>query len=296
VAADTRHLIRDLSQANPLWGAPRIHGELLKLGIEVAQSTVAKYLRRARKPPSQTWRTFLTNHLEQMASLDFFVVPTATFRVLFVFVVLSHARRRVLHFQVTDHPSQDWTMQQIREAFPWDQGCRYPRDRDGIYRDDWVEMTKGLGIEEVIAAPRSPWQNPFVERLIGSVRRECLDHIIVWNARSLRRTLRSYFAYYQDFRTHLALAKDAPESRAETGFFSALHALRFSTPLHRCCTGTSISFSSRELSACRRDFRAFSSEGVFDNHSNSRSLFRGAKQDSVTLLRASNHGQPLAVR
>jgi putative transposase len=214
VAADTRHLIRDMSQANPLWGAPRIHGELLKLGIEVAQSTVAKCLRRARKPPSQTWRTFLTNHLEQMASLDFFVVPTATFRALFVFVVLSHARRRVLHFQVTDHPSQDWTMQQIREAFPWDQGCRYPRDRDGIYRDDWVEMTKGLGIEEVIAAPRSPWQNPFVERLIGSVRRECLDHIIVWNARSLRRTLRSYFAYYQDFRTHLALAKDAPESRA----------------------------------------------------------------------------------
>ena len=215
MAADTRHLIRDLSQANPLWGAPRIHGELLKLGIEVAQSTVAKYLRRARKPPSQTWRTFLTNHLEQMASLDFFLVPTATFRVLFVFVVLSHARRRVLHVQVTDHPSQDWTMQQIREAFPWDQGCRYLlRDGDAIYGDDWVEMTKGLGIEEVITAPRSPWQNPFVERLIGSVRRECLDHIIVWNERSLRRTLRSYFAYYQDSRTHLALAKDAPESRA----------------------------------------------------------------------------------
>ena len=192
MAADTRHLIRDLSQANPLWGAPRIHGELLKLGIEVAQSTVAKYLRRARKPPSQTWRTFLTNHLEQMASLDFFLVPTATFRVLFVFVVLSHARRRVLHVQVTDHPSQDWTMQQIREAFPWDQGCRYLlRDGDAIYGDDWVEMTKGLGIEEVITAPRSPWQNPFVERLIGSVPRECLDHMIVWNERWLRRTLRS---------------------------------------------------------------------------------------------------------
>ena len=280
MAADTRHLIRDLSQANPLWGAPRIHGELLKLGIEVAQSTVAKYLRRARKPPSQTWRTFLTNHLEQMASIDFFVVPTATFRLLFVFVVLSHARRRVLHVQVTDHPSQDWTMQQIREAFPRDQGCRYPRDRDGIYRDDWVEMTKGLGIEEVIAAPRSPWQNPFVERLIGSVRRECLDHIIVWNARSLRRTLRSYFAYYQDFRTHLALAKDAPESRAETGFFSALHALRFSTPLHRCCTGTSISFSSRELSACRRDFRVFSSDGVFVNHNRAPTLVHTFRWES----------------
>jgi transposase InsO family protein len=153
--------------------------------------------------------------MEQMASIDFFVVPTATFRVLFVFVVLSHARRRVLHFQVTDHPSQEWTMQQLREAFPWDHGCRYLlRDRDAIYGGDLVAMTKGMGMEEVTTAPRSPWQNPYVERLIGSIRRECSDHIIVWNERSLRRTLRSYFAYYQDSRTHLALAKDAPESRA----------------------------------------------------------------------------------
>ena len=214
MAADIRHLIWDMSQANPLWGAPRIHGELLKLGIEVAQSTVAKYLYRPRKPPSQTWRTFLTNHAEQMASIDFFVVPTATFRVLFVFVVLSHARRRVLHFQVTEHPSQEWTMQQMREAFPWDHGCRYLlRDRDAIYGGDWVAMTKGLGMEEVISAPRSPWQNPYLERLIGSIRREGLDHIIVWNERSLRRTLKDYFAYYQRSRTHLALAKDSPESR-----------------------------------------------------------------------------------
>src|SRR6202023_3352293 len=143
VAADIRDLIRNMSQANPLWGAPHIHGDLLKLGIEVAQSTVAKYLRRARKPPSQTWRTFLTNHLEQMASIDFFVVPTSTFRVLFVFVVLSHARRRVLHFQVTEHPSQEWTTQQMREAFPWDHGCRYLLQyRDAIYGGDWVAMTK----------------------------------------------------------------------------------------------------------------------------------------------------------
>src|SRR5580704_11664503 len=170
--------------------------------------------RRPRKPPSQTWRTCLTNHMEQMASIDFFVVPTATFRVLFVFVVLSNARRRVLHFQVTEHPSQEWTMQQMREAFPWDQPCRYLlRDRDAIYGGDWVAMTKGLGMEEVISAPRSPWQNPYVERLIGSIRRECLDHIIVWNERSSRRTLKDYFAYYQRSRTHLALAKDAPESR-----------------------------------------------------------------------------------
>jgi transposase InsO family protein len=203
-----------MSQANPLWGAPRIHGELLKLGIEVAQSTVAKYLRRPRKPPSQTWRTFLTNPLEQMASIDFFVVPTATFRILFVFVVLSHERHRVLHFRVTEHPSQEWTMQQLREAFPWDHACRYlVCDRDAIYGGDLVVMTKGLGMEEVITAPRSPWQNPYVERLIGSVRRECLDHVVVWNERSLRRTLERYFAYYQGSRTHLALAKDAPESR-----------------------------------------------------------------------------------
>ena len=214
MAPEIRNLIRDMSQANPLWGAPRIHGELLKLGIEVAQSTVAKYLRRPRKPPSQTWRTFLTNHMDQMASLDFFVVPTATFRVLFVFVVLSHARRRVLHFQVTEHPAQQWTMQQMREAFPWDHVCRYLlRDRDAIYGGDWVAMTKGMGMEEVLSAPRSPWRNPFVERLIGSVRRECLDHVIVWNRRSLCRILDSYFVYYQRSRTHLALAKDAPESR-----------------------------------------------------------------------------------
>ena len=128
-----------------------------------------------------------------MASIDFFVVPTATFRVLFVFVVLSHERRRVLHFQVTDHPSQEWTMQQVREAFPWEHGCRYLlRDRDAIYGGHLVAMTKDPGMEEMITAPRSPWQNPYVERLIGSVRRECLDHVIVWNERSLRRTLRSY--------------------------------------------------------------------------------------------------------
>ena len=151
-AGRNSRLDSELSQANPLWGAPRIHGELLKLGIAVAQSTVAKYLSRPRKPPSQTWRTFLTNHMEQMASIDFFVVPTATFRVLFVFVVLSNARRRVLHFQVTEHPSQEWTMQQMREAFLWDQPCRYLlRDRDAIYGGDWVAMTKGLGMEEVIA-------------------------------------------------------------------------------------------------------------------------------------------------
>jgi hypothetical protein len=163
-----RDLIRRMRQANPLWGAPRIHGELLKLGIAVAQSTVAKYLPRPRKPPSQGWRTFLTNHLAQTAAIDFFTVPTATFRVLFVFVVLAHERRRVVHFGVTEHPTEEWTMQQMREAFPWDQVPRYVlRDRDAIYGRDFAAMTGNMGMEEVLIAPRSPRQNPYVERLGG---------------------------------------------------------------------------------------------------------------------------------
>ena len=144
----------------------------------------------APQPPSQTWRTFLTNHLAQNAAIDFFTVPTATFRVLFVFVVLAQERRRVLHFGVTEHPTQEWTMQQMREAFPWDKSPRYVlRDRDAIYGTDFAAMTRDMGVEELLTAPRSPWQNPFVERLVGSIRRECLDHVIVWNERSLRRTL-----------------------------------------------------------------------------------------------------------
>jgi len=215
VAANIRDLIRRMRQANPLWGAPRIHGELLKLGIKVAPSTVARYLPRPRKPPSQTWRAFLTNHLAQTAAIDFFTVPTATFRVLFVFIVLAHERRRVLHFGVTEHPTQEWTMQQMREACPWDEAPRYVlRDRDAIYGKDFAAMTRAMGMKEVLTAPRCPWQNPFVERLVGSIRRECLDHVIVWNERSLRRTLQSYFAYYQRSRTHLSLGKDAPEPRA----------------------------------------------------------------------------------
>lgn len=215
VTAEIRALIQHMSQTNPLWGAPRIHGELLKLGIEVAESTVGKYMQRHRKPPSQTWRTFLSNHLAQMASMDFFIVPTATFRVLFVLVVLSHARRRIVHFAVTEHPTQEWTLQQLREAFPWNQSPQYLlRDRDAIYGEHLVAVIQGMGIEEVRTAPRSPWQNPYVERLVGSIRRECLDHIIVWNQRSLRRILQSYFAYYEHSRTHLALAKDSPEPRA----------------------------------------------------------------------------------
>ena len=203
-----------MSLANPLWGAPRIHGELLKLGIQVSQATVAKYRVRRPKPPSQTWRTFLGNHLRDLVSVDFFVVPTATFRVLFVFLVLAHDRRRTLHFNVTDHPSAEWTAQQLVEAFPWDTAPRYLlRDRDSIYGEYFRRRVRGMGIREVLIAPRAPWQNAFVERLIGSIRRECLDHVVVLNESSLRRTLNSYLEYYQRSRTHLALGKDAPEPR-----------------------------------------------------------------------------------
>jgi len=204
--------------ANPLWGAPRIHGELEKLGVTIAQSTVAKYLARFRPPrgpSSQTWRTFLTNRVSQFALCDFFTVPTATFRVLFGFVVLSHTRRRIVHVNVTADSMAAWTAQQLREAFPWETAPRFLlRDRDSIYDSAVQRTVQGMAIEEVLTAPRAPWQNPFVERLIGSIRRECLDHVIDWNERALRRHLRDYFASYHQWRTHLSLDEDAPLRRA----------------------------------------------------------------------------------
>jgi transposase InsO family protein len=214
LARDTRALIRRMCLANPLWGAPRIHGELLKLGIDVSQATVAKYTVRTRKPPSQSWRAFLSNHASQLVSTDFFVVPTATFRLLFVFIVLAHQRRRVIHFNVTANPTSDWTAHQLAEAFPWEGAPSYLlHDRDSIYGGLFREQTKAMGIHEVLTAPRSPWQNPYAERLIGSIRRECLDHVIVLNQGSLRRILKSYLQYYGKSRTHLSLAKDAPDER-----------------------------------------------------------------------------------
>ena len=214
VPREVRDLIHRMALANPLWGAPRIHGELLKLGIDVSQATAAKYMPRRRKPPSSTWRAFLENHLKQTVSIDFFTVPTASFRVLFVFVALAHERRRVIHFNVTEHPTAAWTGQQLREAFPWDSAPRFLlRDRDGIYGEEFSSVAHSSGVEQVLAAARSPWQNPYAERLIGSVRRECLDHVVVLNEAHLRRILRSYFAYYHTSRTHLSLGKDSPEPR-----------------------------------------------------------------------------------
>ena len=194
-----------MHHANPVWGAPRIHGELQKLGIEIAETTVAKYLGRRPASPSPTWRTFLRTHLSHCASMDFFTVPTATFRVLFVLVILSHDRRRIVHVNVTDHPTAAWTRQQIREAFPDHTAPAYLlRVRDGCYGPDFGRLLESFGTEEVETAPRSPWQNPFVERLIGTLQRECLDHVIVWNERSLRRTLKLFLAYYHEWRPHLS--------------------------------------------------------------------------------------------
>ena len=214
VSKEVRGLIRRMSRENPLWGAPRIHGELLKLGIEISQAAVSKYLTRHPKPPSQSWRTFLDNHVGCLASIDFFVVPTTTFTLLFVFIVLRHERRRILQVGVTANPTAAWAAQQITEAFPWDAALRYMiRDRDAVYGAAFRTRLKAMGIQDVVTAPRSPWQNPFVERVIGSIRKECLEHVIVFNERHLRRILMSYLAYYHDSRTHLSLKKDTPVPR-----------------------------------------------------------------------------------
>jgi putative transposase len=208
-------LIRRVSKANPLWGAPRIHGELLKLGIKVSQATVGRWMPWRPKVPSPTWRSFLRNHLPDIAAIDMFVVATATFQLLYTLIVLSFDRRRVVHFAVTPNPTQDWLSGQMTEAFPWDTAPPYLlRDRDKSYGPAFGHRVRAMGITEVITAPRSPWQNPYVERLIGSIRRECLDHVIILSERHLRRVLSSYFQYHHDARTHLSLDKDCPRPRA----------------------------------------------------------------------------------
>jgi putative transposase len=199
---------------NPTWGAPRIHGELLMLGIDIGETSVSKYMPRHRNSPSQTWRTFLENHVQDLVSIDFFTVPTIRFQILYVFVVLAHHRRRIVHFAVTAHPTAEWAAHQILQAFPWDSAPRYLlRDRDRIFGSVFVQQLEVMGIEQVLSAPASPWQRAYVERVIGTIRRECLDHVIVLNQHSLSRHLRQFLEYYHQSRCHLSLAKDAPDTR-----------------------------------------------------------------------------------
>jgi len=212
VAAEVRSLIRRMSLENSLWGAPRIHGELLKLGIEVAQSTVAKYMAKCRRPGAgQTWQTFLRNHVAGIGAMDFLVVPTINFRLLSVLVILRHERRRLISLSVTDHPTAEWIAREITEAFPWDSAPTHLiRDRDAAYGHAVTKRLVAMGIRDHPIAPRSPWQNGHAERLIGSIRRECLDHLVIFGEAHLRRILKAYADYYNNVRPHLSLGKDAP--------------------------------------------------------------------------------------
>ncbi|MGO8804751.1 integrase core domain-containing protein [Candidatus Binatus sp.] len=211
---EIRDLIRQMSSANPLWGAPRIHGELLKLGIEVSQATVAKYMVRRLGAPSPTWRSFLRNRSEGIAAIDMFVVASASFRLLYVMIFLAHDHWKIMRTAVTEHPTAGWLSRQITEAFPWETAPRYLlRDRDASFGSDFRSRVEAMGITEVITAPRSPWQNAYVERVIGSIRREYLDHVLIFNERHLRRVLSSYVDYYHRIRMHLSLDKDCPDPR-----------------------------------------------------------------------------------
>ena len=216
IDGDLVALIRRMWQANPTWGSPRIQAELAKLGIKISDSTVRKYRPQHRRSPStQTWKTFLHNHVNDLVAIDFFTVPTASFRVLYVFLVLAHERRKILHFNITQTPSPLWAAQQMVEAFPYTTPPTYLlQDRDGIYGADFVCRVQALGLEQKLIAPRAPWQNPMVERLIGSIRRECLDHVIVFNQQHLRRILTDYVNYYHRHRTHRSLEQDCPQPRA----------------------------------------------------------------------------------
>jgi len=215
LSRETRQLIRVKSLANPLWGAPRIHGELLKLGIEVGETTVAKYMVKGGRPSSQTWRTFLRNHAAGIAAMDFLVVPTNSFRLLYALVILRHERRHIVSISVTDHPTAPWIARQIANAFPWDEVPRYLiRDRDTAYGHAVRRQLQAMGIRDRPISARSPWQNAYAERLIGSIRRDCLDHVVVFGESHFRNLLRSYQRYYNEARTHLSLCKDAPQPRA----------------------------------------------------------------------------------
>ena len=212
--AEIRNLIRKVSQENPLWGAPGIRDELSMLGYVVAKSTVEKYMVRSNRPPPQNWRTFLKNHAGEIVAIDFFTVFTLTFKIFYCFIVFSHSSRRIIHFNITDHPTEQWTAQQVIEAFPWDEAPKYLlRDRDSIFGPAFRRRVKNMGIKQIVISRQSPWQNPYVERVIGSIRRECLDHVIILNERHLHRILTEYHEYYNESRTHLSIDGDSPVGR-----------------------------------------------------------------------------------
>src|SRR6202790_4846159 len=214
ITTELRALIGRMSTENLLWGAPRIHGELLKLGFDVAQSSVAKYMVKRRGSPSQGWRLFLRNHAPDIAAMDLFIVPTIGFDLLYAFVIVRLGRRDLVWINATANPTAEWVARQLTEAFPWDGAPHYlVRDRDRIYGSVVTRRLRAMGIRDKPTAPASPWQNGFAERLIGSIRRECLDHLIVLGEAHLRRILKNYAAYYNRVRTHRSLQKDAPVSR-----------------------------------------------------------------------------------
>ncbi len=213
---EVRELIRRMAIQNPTWGAPKIHGELWKLGFEVGERTVSRYLARLKRrgDPAKLWLTFLKNHREAIAAMDFFTVPTATFRLLYCFFIISHERRKIVHFNATEHPTSPWVVQQLREAFPEDTAPKYLiLDRDKKFGIDVTAMLKSMDIRIKRTAYRSPWQNGVAERWVGSCRRDLLDHVIVFNEAHLRRLVRDYIRYYHEDRTHDGLDKDTPDHR-----------------------------------------------------------------------------------
>jgi len=230
---EIRQLIARMTRENPTWGAPRIVKELVLLGIKVSESSVHRYRDRSTKPPSQTWRTFLLNHMGGTVAIDRFTVPTVTFSLLYVFIVLSHARRKIVHFNVTSQPCAQWCALQVKQAFPWDTAPRFLlRDNDKVYGKVFSQSMTNMGIEEVRISPYCPWQNPYAERIIGSIRRDCLDHMIILNEDHLYRVLAEYFRCYNESRCHESLDGNAPVPRdAETGDAS-IRAVPFLGGLH----------------------------------------------------------------
>ena len=274
---EIRKLIREMSIANPLWGAPRIHGELLKLGIDIGQTSVAKYMVKRRGPPSQGWKTFLHNHADGIAAMDLFVVPTISFRLLYGLLIMGHGRRQILWFGVTANPTAEWIANQVTEACGWEQAPRYLiRDRDGAYGEVFIRRLRSMGIRDRPTSPRSPWQNGYAERLIGSIRRECLDHVVVFGERHLRHVLLSYMKYHNEIRTHLSLEKDAPVSRAVKLAGTILFAARSWAG----CTTNMFGFDLRQAQAIRPLCRS----GRAEQLARVALTFRGEGSDASTLI------------